>query len=132
MKGEVEPIVVKSITSKALKAFSIEKWMKYARECGIYFMESPAPPDRVLYTITTIRNSFPDAVEVYTRGGCYQFYLILQSIYPEAVAYYDDSHIITKINENYYDITGKVKRENHLEVNIHYDHDKLMNQLKYK
>jgi len=125
----MEPITIKP---EALKGFSIKKWLKYAEEQGICFVESSAPPDKVLCIINTIRNSFPDAVEIYTRGGCYQFYLILQSIFPEAKAYYDSDHIITKIGETYYDITGRVKKENHLEVNTYYDHIGLMDQLKYK
>ena len=123
-------IVIKQ--PETLKGFSIKKWMKYAREQGICFVESSAPSDKVLRIVDAIRNSFTDAVEIYTRGGCYQFYLILQSVFPEAKAYYDDNHVITRLGENYYDITGKVKKENHIEVDIHYDHTILMNQLKYK
>lgn len=60
--------------------------------------------------IQTVRNSFPGSTTVYTRGSCYQFYLILKQIYPQAVAWYseDHDHIITCINGVLYDITGAV------------------------
>lgn len=53
---------------------------------------------------------------IYTRGGCYQLYKILKLIYPSAIAYkvkyekYDVGydHIITRIEDRYYDINGEV------------------------
>lgn len=64
---------------------------------------------KVLEFIASVRESFPDAVEVYTCGSCYRFYQILKQVFPEAVAYYD-GHVITKIGLGYYDITGQVQR----------------------
>lgn len=66
-----------------------------------------------LSLISAIRNSFIGSELVYTCGSCYQFYLILKEAFPEAEAYHDENHVITKIGENYYDITGEVQRENH-------------------
>lgn len=68
----------------------------------------------VLRLIYAIRNSFPQSVEVYTKGSCYQFFKILQAVFPEAEAYYDCDHVITKIDGQFYDITGRVKKEKHL------------------
>lgn len=64
--------------------------------------------DPVLKLIDAICNSFDDAVKVYTNGGCFQFYLILRSVFPDAKPYYDSNHIITRIGDRYYDITGRI------------------------
>lgn len=47
-------------------------------------------------------------VNIYTEGSCMNFFQILHSIYPEAEAYYNGDHIITKIGNNFYDINGVV------------------------
>jgi hypothetical protein len=61
--------------------------------------------------ISTIRDSFIGSQQVYTEGSCYHFYLILKSVFPNAEPYYDLDHIITKINDKYYDITGEVRKD---------------------
>ncbi len=81
--------------------------------------------EQVLALIKAIRESFYDSVVVYTQGSCYRFYLILKSVFPEAQAYYDSNHVITRIGDRYYDITGEVDCERHLLVDEHYSHDKL-------
>ena len=60
--------------------------------------------------IKRIRESYKHSVTVYTQGGCYQFYLILEEIFPEAIAWYCqiNGHIYTEINGKFYDITGEV------------------------
>ena len=62
----------------------------------------------ILRTISTIRDSFIGSQQVYTEGSCYHFYLILKCIYPDAKAYDSVGHILTKIDNKYYDITGEV------------------------
>ena len=64
---------------------------------------------RILNYISIVRNAHPSMVEIYTRGSCMNFFYQLRSIYPEAKAYYNGSHVITKIGKYYYDITGVVK-----------------------
>lgn len=64
--------------------------------------------------IQTIRDSHKDAVNNYTKGGCYQFYKILKTKYPEAKAFYNSDHVITEIDGVYYDITGQVHKDKHL------------------
>lgn len=49
----------------------------------------------------------------FTHGGCYLFYRILKS-YFDCEPYYDQDHIITKIGDKFYDITGEVDGTNHL------------------
>lgn len=66
--------------------------------------------------IETIRSGNPYAVDIYTKGGCYNFHEILLAKYPESEAFYDGDHVITKIEGEYYDITGKVKSVNHIRM----------------
>jgi hypothetical protein len=83
--------------------------------------------------VKSIRDSFVGAEFLYTHGSCYQFYLILKSIIPNAEAYYDSDHVITKIGERFYDITGEVEgcRSNYLSVDQHYHHD-ILRKLKFR
>lgn len=62
--------------------------------------------------ITAIRNSFPGSTTVYTRGACWEFYLILKATFPDAQPYYDhrDGHVYTKIDGGFYDINGRLKK----------------------
>ena len=59
--------------------------------------------------ISAIRDSFIGSQQVYTEGSCFQFYLILKSIFPETECYFDEDHAITKIDNKFYDITGEVR-----------------------
>ena len=56
--------------------------------------------------IESIRESFTGSVDVYTKGSCYRFYLILKSVFPESEPWYDIDHVWTKIGDNFYDING--------------------------
>ena len=48
---------------------------------------------------------------IYTRGGCYQLYKVLKSLWPSAQPYLGVhmAHVITKIGDCYFDIHGEVK-----------------------
>ena len=63
-----------------------------------------------------IRETTPLYKDVFTSGGCYKFFKILEATYPSAEAYYDGNHVITKIDGNYYDVTGKVDKGNALRM----------------
>ena len=45
----------------------------------------------------------------FIEGGCYAFFRILKSYFKEAVAYYDSDHVITEIDDIFYDITGVIE-----------------------
>lgn len=60
--------------------------------------------------ISVVSDSFIGSQQVYTEGSCYHFYLILKEVFPDAEPYYDEDHIITKINDKFYDITGEVNK----------------------
>lgn len=61
-----------------------------------------------------IRTSFVGAEHVYTNGSCYRFYKILRCIDDRAIPYYDGNHVITRIGDRYYDITGEVECGSHI------------------
>lgn len=68
--------------------------------------------NKVEHFISVVRDSFIGSQQVYTEGSCYHFYLILKEVFPQAKAYYDADHVITKINGKFYDITGEVSANN--------------------
>lgn len=41
-------------------------------------------------------------------GGCLKFYFLLKKLF-NGRGYYNSSHVITKIGNNFYDINGEVK-----------------------
>lgn len=68
----------------------------------------PKPID----VVAAIRVSFIGAEQVYTQGSCVAFYFILKSVFPSARPYWSTEarHMITRIGNRFYDITGEVKR----------------------
>lgn len=70
--------------------------------------------EEILILLARIRQSHPQMVNIFTKGSCFYLYLILKHIYPEAIYYDDFNHVITMIDDRYYDITGEVlPGENH-------------------
>lgn len=68
--------------------------------------------------ISEIRGSHVDMVEIFTKGSCLNFFLILRKVWPEAQPYYNINHIVTKIEDRFFDVRGdvtnEVKRENYI------------------
>jgi hypothetical protein len=60
--------------------------------------------------IEKVRSSFIGSQQVYTEGSCYHFYLILKEVFPDAECWADEGHIVTKIDNKFYDITGEVRQ----------------------
>lgn len=75
---------------------------------------------KILRFIASIRNSFPESVKTYTQGCCFGFHLILKEVFPDATAYYNSDHVITKVDDKFYDITGEVTGEGYLPMIGHY------------
>lgn len=67
--------------------------------------------DKVESFIARIRDSFIGSQQVYTEGSCYHFYLILKEVFPDAEPWYDEDHVVTKIGDHFYDITGEVRQD---------------------
>ena len=65
-----------------------------------------------------IRESHPFMKKIYEQGGCFSFYLILASVFPQSVPYMDGGHIYTWIKVDwedegaFYDINGRHDRLN--------------------
>lgn len=60
--------------------------------------------------LSLLRKSDPKfMVDLYTNGGCYHLFTLLQAIWPEAEAWFSafESHVYTKIGSGYYDIEGR-------------------------
>lgn len=77
----------------------------------------------ILKFISLIRNTASkEIVRIFTCGGCYRFYLILKTAFPEAEPYMitDDNenveHIVSKIGNNFYDIRGKFEEVKGLHI----------------
>ena len=60
--------------------------------------------------IDSLRNSDPYIKTIFTQGGCYQFHLVLKSIFPKCKPFINEDleHIASLINGRMYDITGCV------------------------
>jgi len=67
----------------------------------------------ILLFLERLRNSAPKITEIFKEGSCFNLYLILSTHYPQSTPYYNSDHIITKINNHYYDIEGEVKNTKH-------------------
>lgn len=65
----------------------------------------------VAHFIKALRHSDRYIELIFTCGGCYQFYVLLKKMYPEAIPYINDkkNHVATLINGKLYDICGVVK-----------------------
>jgi len=63
--------------------------------------------------ISAVRNSDFYIEKIYLNGACYQFYEVLKTIFPNAEPHIDSlkGHIVTKIDGEFYDITGRVTGE---------------------
>ena len=55
-----------------------------------------------------LRGTHPSFRTIYTEGGCYQLYLILRSIWPQAELWYAfcPGHVWTRIDGVFFDING--------------------------
>lgn len=59
--------------------------------------------------LTAMRKNIKQADVMFTQGKCYQLYLMLSDLYPQAVAWYEpvDGHVFTEIDGKFYDINGE-------------------------
>jgi hypothetical protein len=60
--------------------------------------------------INPLRKTDPYIQNIFSLGGCYQFYIFLKHIFPNAKPYmhYKKTHVVTKIGDKYYDIDGEI------------------------
>jgi len=83
----------------------------------------------ILSFISLVRGSHCKMEDIYTKGSCLNFYLILRHVYPTAEAYHNTEHIITKINDRFYDITGEVSSEGYLPIDHFYVSSEIYEQM---
>jgi hypothetical protein len=59
--------------------------------------------------LAAMRKNIKQADVMFTQGKCYQLYLMLSDLYPQATAWYEpiDGHVFTEIDGKYYDINGE-------------------------
>ena len=67
--------------------------------------------DTILDYIELVRNSVPDAVEVFTKGNCGPFALMLLKTFPGGEILNNVNHTVYEYNGEMYDITGKISYE---------------------
>ena len=93
---------------------------------------------KILNTISAIRRSHSHMVNIFSKGSCMNFFDILHSIYPESEAYFNVDHVITKIDNKYYDITGVVSGKGYSPYTSYYNKSRTsrsyskMNKNEYK
>lgn len=66
-------------------------------------------PEKLL---AAVRDLHPDMEYMCKNGGCYSLFLVLKSVFENAVPYYSqvEGHVYTHIDGKFYDITGRVYR----------------------
>ena len=63
---------------------------------------------KILNIISSIRESHSKMENIFSYGSCLNLFIILRNIFPEAKPYFNIDHIITKIDNKFYDIKGIV------------------------
>jgi hypothetical protein len=62
----------------------------------------------ILKFLEVLRSASNIQTEIYTSGGCYRLFELLQAVFPGASPYYNGDHVVTKIGNAFYDISGVV------------------------
>lgn len=67
--------------------------------------------DQILNVVKTLRNADPCIATIFTQGGCYQFYLFINSIDQDAVPLINDKedHVAVCLRGFVFDINGEVR-----------------------
>src|SRR6478609_9982633 len=69
--------------------------------------------DRILQFLFHLRNSHHTIRDIYTSGSCFSLYLMLESLFPAAEAWYSqtEGHYITYCHTAFWDIGGEISPE---------------------
>lgn len=62
---------------------------------------------RVLSIVHTLSSASPAIRTIFTQGACYRLYDLLSVYFPDAEPWLSVGHVITKIDDRYYDIDGE-------------------------
>ncbi len=107
---------------KNISLEEVETFMKVFEATGMANItsqtEDPTIENKQLEDlISQIRDSFNGSVEVYTKGSCIRFCMILKTVFPKGIILYNSDHAIFELNSRYYDITGEVvKSSSHIPI----------------
>lgn len=65
--------------------------------------------DKVTRFLDALRSSHPDIEALYMEGRCFDLFMILRTLWPDAQPYHSHSegHIYTKLDDRFYDIRGR-------------------------
>ena len=66
--------------------------------------ELPQSPESFL---AALRNSHEHMRDVFRRGGCYELFRILRTIWVKAEPWFIDHHVYTRIDNRWWDIDGR-------------------------
>lgn len=69
--------------------------------------------------INALNKSDPSFGTVFMYGSCYRFHLLLKALFPSATVLINEKkdHVISEIDGQYYDISGKVEATGFLPLN---------------
>lgn len=70
----------------------------------------------IIAFLSVLRTLHPELENKCLRGSCFKLYLLLKEIWTDAEAWYDSDHVITKIDDKFYDIRGEVVPMGHLRM----------------
>ncbi len=70
--------------------------------------------DSVIEFIERVRSIADCMEDLCLHGGCWQFHLLLKSVFDSAVPHWNVEHVITEIAGEYYDIRGLVDSEGYV------------------
>lgn len=114
-KGDKKLLLDLGQISKDISLGEIESFIKIFDNTGMFTItsqkEDPTIENKQLEDlISQIRDSFDGSIEVYTKGSCIKFCMILQTVFPNGVILYNSDHAIFELNGRFYDITGEVDK----------------------
>lgn len=70
----------------------------------------------ILSFIELVQDSVPNAIEVFTKGNCTSFALMLATAFPGGRVLHNIDHAVYEYNGFEYDITGHVSLENGMRI----------------
>lgn len=76
---------------------------------------------KILNIISSIRDSHPSMVDIFEKGSCLNLFIMLRHVFPGAKAFYNSSHVVTRIGKYYYDINGITSGKNYLPITFYHD-----------
>ena len=79
--------------------------------------------NNLLLVINSLSTIHQDVNNLFTKGYCGLFHIFLKKLRPDAEMYYNSDHVITKIEDRYFDITGEISlstviKDNYLHINM--------------